>query len=207
MWASARPTLGHKLEEAALSDEQTQHSTHETVNADLVALQQQLKTITAERDRYAFEKSEIIVKANAFSKERDELRERLTAATGERDRLISELAEASKRLEESARQAAASAAEAARLRQALESGPSNDPLFVLQELASQQTQRLVAWTRSKIPADHPALPWFDKTIETITKLGQLAVKGACAFYVWAKPRVIEIYNLGRAQIEARLAKK
>ena len=61
----------------------------ETVSRDeFLNLQEQLKATKAERDRQAFEKAEIVSRANGFARERDELRDRLEAVTAERDRLV-----------------------------------------------------------------------------------------------------------------------
>ncbi len=52
----------------------------ETVShEEFLNLQEQLKTARAERDRQAFEKAEIVSRANGFARERDDLRDRLAA--------------------------------------------------------------------------------------------------------------------------------
>lgn len=177
-------------------------------------LQEQLKATRMERDRQIFEKSEIVAKANAYAKERDDLRDSLAAMTAERDRLAGEKADAltkalqtSAQLDTANRRADEAAAEVVRLRHAIATAPSSDPRVVLWNLVSQQTKDGVAWLRGKIPADSPALPWFDKTVAVVTQVGCIAVKAADAFIRWAVPRAIELFNRGRAEFEARMAKK
>ena len=135
-------------QEAALSDDfQTpaDPAAHATTapTVDVGELREQIKAVTAERDRHLFEKSEIVEKANAISRDRDELRQHLAAATTERDRLASEASSASR--------AAESADEIARLRRAVESSPSADPAELLWTLAAQKTKEGVAFLRSRFP--------------------------------------------------------
>lgn len=177
-------------------------------------LQEQLKATRMERDRQIFEKSEIVAKANAYAKERDDLRDSLAAMTAERDRLAAEKAEvstqalqASAQIEAAARRADESEAEVVRLRHAIATAPSSDPGVVLWNLVSQQTRNGVAWVRSKIPADSPALPWYDKTVDVVTQIGCVVVKAADAFIRWAVPKAIELFNRGKAELEARMEKK
>lgn len=190
-------------------------STEDTVSrAELNNLQEQLKAIRMERDRQIFEKSEIVAKANAYAKERDDLRDSLAAMTAERDRLVGEKTEATNKTLEASRQVDAAnrradeaAAEIARLRHVIATAPSSDPAIVLWNLIQQKTKEGVAWTRGKIPADSPALPWFDKTIALATQIGCFAIKATDAFIRWATPRAIELFHKGKAELEARLAKK
>jgi hypothetical protein len=197
------PTSG----EAALSDDTALSADDGATRADVVGLQEQLKAVTAERDRNAYEKSEIIAKANAFSKERDDLRERLTAVVTERERLVAEKANALSKVEEAGRQADAAAVEIARLGRMIDAAPSMDPAVLLWELASRKTRAAVAWVRAKIPEGHPALPWFDRTVETVTKVGCIAVKTADSFVRWAIPKLVELGKRLKSEVEARLAKK
>jgi hypothetical protein len=195
--------------------EETPSQPEDTVSRALVNnLQEQLKSTRMERDRQIFEKSEIVAKANAYAKERDDLRDSLAAMTAERDRLAAEKAEASAsalqtstQLEAASRRADEAAAEIERLRQAIAAAPSSDPAIVLWNLVSEQTKSGVAWARGKIPADSPALPWFDKTVEVVTQIGCITVKAADAFMRWAIPKAIELFNRGKAELEARMEKK
>ncbi|MFO1124434.1 MAG: hypothetical protein U1E25_03440 [Methylocystis sp.] len=197
-----------------MSDE-TSSQPEDTVSRSLLNnLQEQLKSTRMERDRQIFEKSEIVAKANAYAKERDDLRDSLSAMTAERDRLAAEKAEASAKalqvsaqLEAADRRADEAAAEIARLRHAIATAPSSDPAIVLWNLVSQQTTKGVAWARGKIPADSPALPWFDKTVAVVTQIGCMAVKAADAFIRWAIPKAIELFNRGKAELEGRMEKK
>ncbi|MBM3578037.1 MAG: hypothetical protein FJX40_10330 [Alphaproteobacteria bacterium] len=190
-------------------------SSEDTVSrAELNNLQEQLKAIRMERDRQIFEKSEIVAKANAYAKERDDLRDSLAAMTAERDGLVAEKAEATNKTLEASRQVDAAnrradeaAAEITRLRHVIATAPSSDPAIVLWNLVQQKTKEGVAWTRAKIPADSPALPWFDKTIAIVTQIGCFAIKATDAFIRWATPRAIELFHKGKAELEARLAKK
>lgn len=197
-----------------MSDEIRTQSEDMVSRIELNNLQEQLKTTRLERDRQIFEKSEIVAKANAYAKERDDLRESLTAANAERDQLAGEKAAAAAKAQEAQREAETAnrraedaLAEVARLRQALATAPSTDPVTVLWAYAQEKTKAGVAWARGKIPADSPALPWFDKTIEVATQIGCMTIKAADAFIRWAVPKAIELFNRGKAELEARMEKK
>lgn len=192
-------------------------------------LQELLKAARAERDRQIFEKSEIVAKANAYAKERDDLKEQLASVlterdqvigdvvadhdkavadiTSQRDQLAHEKTAVETSLKEAIRRADDASAEIARLRRALDAKPPTDLIGVLLAILAENTKAAVAWVRSKIPADSPALPYFDKTVETSTKLGCAAVKLSKEFYVWAKPRAIELYKLGKAKVQELVAEQ
>ncbi len=197
------PTSG----EAPLSDDTAFSADDGATRAEVVGLQEQLKAVTAERDRNVYEKSEIIAKANAFSKERDDLRERLAVVVAERECLATEKAAALRQGEEAGRQADAAAVEIARLGRMIETAPSMDPAVLLWELVSRRTSAAVAWVRAKIPEGHPALPWFDRTVETVTKVGCIAIKTADSFVRWAIPKIVELGKRLMREVETRLAKK
>ncbi|HEY8123886.1 MAG TPA: hypothetical protein VIF88_00455, partial [Methylocystis sp.] len=194
---------------------ETSSQPEDTVSrSELTNLQEQLKATRMERDRQIFEKSEIVAKANAYAKERDDVRDSLAAMTAERDRLAAENGEAStkalevtRRLEAANRRADEAAAEVVRLRHAIDTAPSSDPAVVLWSLISEKTRDGVAWVRGKIPADSAALPWFDKTVSLVTQIGCMAVKAADAFIRWAVPKAVELFNKGKAELEARMEKK
>jgi hypothetical protein len=78
---------------------------------------------------------------------------------------------------------------------------------VLWSLISEKTRDGVAWVRGKFPADSPALPWFDKTVSLVTQIGCMAVRATDAFIRWAVPKAIELFNKGKAELEARMEKK
>ncbi len=170
-----------------------------------------MKSVAAERDRHAFEKSEIVAKANAISRDRDELRQRLAAATTERDRLAGEAADAARALAEAGRRAEESAKEISGLRHIIATAPSVEPTEVLWALITERTKTGLAFLRGKIPENHPALAWFDKTVEIATQLGCLAVKGCVALARWTRdtgwPLAKELAAKLMSEVEARLAKK
>jgi hypothetical protein len=174
----------------------------ETVSREeFLNLQEQLKTARAERDRQAFEKAEIVSRANGFARERDELRERLDAMTTERDRLASEksaeadrAASADRRADETGRRLAEIEAEAVRLRQTLADAPSNDPAQMLLALLGDKGRAAVSWARGQIPAESPLLGYFDKTVEATTFIGGQVVRLSGEAYLWAKPRLIELWK-------------
>ncbi len=197
-----------------MSDEAVAQPEDNVLRADVASLQEQLKSARAERDRQIFEKSEIVAKANVFAQERDDLKGKLAAAVADRDRLaeaarldLEKIAEANRRADAAARRADEAAAEIQRLRQIIDTAPSNEPLELLWTLAADKTRAGVAWARAKIPSDSPALPWFDKTVETVTALGCATVKLTKDFVAWATPRVIALTKQGAAKVEELLAKK
>jgi hypothetical protein len=209
--------------------EQTPAADETASAAETAGLDTQLKEITAERDRHAADKLELITKASALSKEldaaraqlatvsaeRDDLRRKRDAAVAERDAAAAARDEAAAERDRLVAEAAAASQENARLSEKLASAAGKpDPVEVFIDLATEKTKALVAWTRSKIPADSAALPWFDRTVETTTKAGCIAVKTTrdvsrwlaprlAEAYGWAKPRALELY----AKAKAELAKK
>ncbi len=196
-----------QCEEAALSEDEAPIVEDKATNAEIIGLQQQLSAATAERDRARFEKEEIVNKANVIARERDDFRARAEAAALERDRLAAEVGDLTKRLEAALRKAEASETEAAQLRSVVAGTAQPDPAELLGRLARDKANAAVAWTRAKIPADSPALPWFDKSVEAITTLGCVAYKAGSAFIRWAVPQAIELTKRLAKEAEARLAKK
>jgi hypothetical protein len=223
-------------QETMMSDESVAQPEDSVSRAEFENLQEQLRAAKAERDRQTFEKAEIVAKANAFAKERDDAKAELASVlserdkvigdivsdhekiiadlTSERDRLLQErnaataLAQAlTRRADEASQRADAAAEEIARLRREIASAPSVEPLAVLATYASEKTKAGVAWVRAKIPADSPALPYFDKTVETVTRVGCVTLKLTQDFIAWATPKVIELTKQGVAKVEELLAKK
>ncbi|WP_036289323.1 hypothetical protein [Methylocystis sp. ATCC 49242] len=219
-----------------MSDDTVSQPEDTVSRAEFANLQEQLKTARAERDRQIFEKSEIVAKANACSKERDDLKEQLASILTERDKIIGDvvadhdkivaditsqrdglamekaalaasLQGATRRAEEASRRADEAAAEIQRLRGVIDAAPPSDLVAVFWALLSQKTKAAVAWVRGKIPADSPLLPWFDKTVETVTKVGCIAVTLTVDFVRWATPKVIDLSKQGIAKVEEMLAKK
>lgn len=199
---------------------------NETASAAETGLDTQLKEITAERDRHAADKIELVTKASALAKEleaaraqlatvsaeRDDLRRKRDAAVVERDTAAAARDEAAIARDRLAAEAAAATQEIARLSETLASASGKpDPVEVFTDLATEKTKALVAWTRSKIPAESPALPWFDRTVETSTKAGCIAVKTTrdvsrwlaprlADAYAWGKPRALELYAKAKAAV-------
>lgn len=219
-----------------MSDESLQQPEDAVSRAELENIQEQLRILRAERDRQNFEKAEIVAKANAYAKERDQAKEELASVLSERDQMIGDvvadhekkiadliserdrlaqekasatsLVQSMTRLADDAKRRADEAAgEIVRLRAIIDNTPKQDPVALLLALATEKTKALVAWVRGKIPADSPILPWFDKTVETVTALGCAAVKLTREFIAWATPRVIALSKQGVAKVEELLAKK
>ncbi|CAJ0876153.1 hypothetical protein AMST5_02759 [freshwater sediment metagenome] len=219
-----------------MSDESLQQPEDAVSRAELENIQEQLRILRAERDRQNFEKAEIVAKANAYAKERDQAKEELASVLSERDQMIGDvvsdhekkiadliserdrlaqekasatsLVQSMTRLADDAKRRADEAAEEiVRLRAIVDNAPKQDPVALLLALATEKTKALVAWVRGKIPADSAILPWFDKTVETVTALGCAAVKLTREFLAWATPRVIALSKQGVAKVEELLAKK
>ncbi|MBY6239710.1 hypothetical protein [Methylosinus sp. Sm6] len=211
-----------------LSDETPAPVAEETTGGvDGAGLEAQLKEAAADRDRHIADKSKLVAKASALAKELDAARAELASATSERDGLRGELAAVSGQRDSlrSERDAAAAqretalaerdrlAAEAAaatreiqRLNERLAALPKPDPAVVFADLAAEKTKALVAWTRSKIPADSPHLAKFDRTVETLTKGGCIAVKTTRDVYRWSAPRAVEAYAWAKPRALELLAK-
>lgn len=219
-----------------MSDDTVSQPEDTVSRAEFDNLQEQLKAAKSERDRQLFEKAEIVAKANACARERDDLKEELASVLSERDKMIGDvvaehdktvadltserdriatekaavaasLQDATRRADEATRLAKEAMAEVARLRGVIDAAPSADPVEVLWTLVCEKTNAAVAWVRGKIPADSPILPWFDKTIETVTRIGCIAVKLTRDFIAWATPRAIQLVKMGAAKVEELLAKK
>lgn len=190
-----------------MTDEAAAPAEDSVARAEIAALQEHLRTVTAERDRQSFEKNEIVNKANAAARERDEVRARLEQTSAERDRLSSEKADAGRRADDASRKLEEATAEIARLRGVIDAAPSSDPFVLLWRSITQLTRMLVAWGRSKIPADSPLVARYDQAIELITKYGCLALSYADRGFRWAVPRLVELAQRAATQIEGRLAKK
>ncbi len=219
-----------------MSDESLPQPEDTVSRAELENIQEQLRTLRAERDRQNFEKAEIVAKANAYARERDQAKQELASVLSNRDQMIGDVvAEHEKKIadliserdriaqekaaatslvqnmtrlaDDARRRADEAGEEIARLRAIIDNAPKQDPVALLVALATEKTKAAVAWVRSKIPADSPVLPWFDKTVETVTALGCAAVKLTKEFIAWAAPRVIALTKQGVAKVEELLAKK
>src|ERR1019366_176545 len=100
------------------------------------------------------------------------------ALTGLQRAAAAKLAGAARALSEAGRRAEESAKEILGLRHIIEASPSAEPAEVLWALVTERTKAGLAFLRDKIPENHPALAWFDKTVEIATQLGCLAVKAS-----------------------------
>jgi uncharacterized coiled-coil DUF342 family protein len=219
-----------------MSDESLPQPEDTVSRAELENIQEQVRTLRAERDRQNFEKAEIVAKANAYARERDQAKQELASVLSNRDQMIGDVvAEHEKKIadllserdriaqekaaatslvqnmtrlaDDARRRADETAEEIARLRAMIDNAPKQEPVALLLAMAAEKTKAAVAWVRSKIPADSPILPWFDKTVETVTALGCAAVKLTREFVAWATPRVIALAKQGVAKVEELLAKK
>jgi hypothetical protein len=115
--------------------------------------------------------------------------------------------ELSRALDEERRKVAEVAAAFSRYREATEHAPIEDPWSVLGCAASQILSDWIAWLRAKIPPDSPLLPWFDRAVALMKTAGRLALKWGKAFFLWAKPRVIELWRRLKNEIERRMSAK
>lgn len=219
-----------------MTDESVSQPEGSVSRDDYDNLLEQLKVIKTERDQQNSEKAQIVARANEYAKERDDLKQQLASVLSERDKVIGDvvadhekrvadvasqrdqlahekaaleasLQDATRRAEEANRQFVASSLEIQRLRDTLDATPKTDPLDLLLAVLADRTKQGVAWARGKIPADSPILPYFDKTVETVTKVGCMAVKLTREFIAWATPRVIALSKQGMAKVEELLAKK
>jgi hypothetical protein len=219
-----------------MSDESHPQPEDAVSRAEFENMLEQLRTLRAERDRQNFEKAEIVAKANVYARERDQAKEELASVLSQRDQMIgdvvadhekkyADLASERDRLaqekaaaaalvqnmtrlaDDARRQADEAAEEIARLRAIVDNTPKQEPVALLLAIATEKTKAAVAWLRGKIPADSPLLPWFDKTVETVTALGCAAVRLTREFIAWATPRVIALSKQGVAKVEELLAKK
>jgi len=200
-----------------------------STGVEAVSLDAQLEAVTAERDRHAKDKIELITKASALSRELDAARAQLASAAEEKDRAISavaaerdgaaadrdrlraELASVHDAREKAAALATQATAEVAYLKDRLAAAGSPDPLVVLADFLREKTKAGVAWTRTKIPEGHPALPWFDRTVEGVATAGRLSADflrwlapRLVEAYQWAKPRALQLYAKAKSEIEARI---
>lgn len=192
--------------------EESVSPSEETVSREeFLNLQEQLKTARAERDRQAFEKAEIVSRANGFARERDDLRDQLAAITAERDHLAADkaaeaerAANAERRVGETGRRLAELETEAARLRQTLADAPSNDPAQLLLALLGDKGRSAVYWVRGQIPAESPLLSYFDKTVEATTLIGGQVARLSAEAWLWAKPQMSEfLQRLGSPSAEGK----
>lgn len=192
--------------------------TADTRRAQCLAL---LRDVTTQRDKLLAEYEAMALQVDESTREIDEdiLQARQSAKKAEASahRAAEETARANelaRQLDEERRKSANVAEEFARFRQAAEQRyalaghvSAENPCAMLWRAISLIALDAVAWTRAKIPADSPLLPWFDRAIETATKAGCLAWKYAKAFVAWATPRVIDLWKWLKSEVEKRVSKK
>ncbi|MGA8169253.1 MAG: hypothetical protein WB816_00210 [Methylocystis sp.] len=117
-----------------------------------------------------------------------------------------------RQLDEERRKSAGVAEEFARFRQESERTlaehvSEKNPRAMLWRAICLLTRDAVAWTRAKIPADSPVLPWFDRAVEGVTKAGCLAWKWANILVEWATPRVIDLWKRLKSEVAKRASKE
>lgn len=176
-------------------------------NALIADLQEKLKRATADADRHAADKAEVLRMANSASRERDELSVRAGALGQERDRLLAEAEALKTALNQATARVEEALAEAGRLAKELASQNPTDSLEVIWGVVCKETKAGVAFLRSKIPEGHPAQKWFDLAVEWSLAFGCFAVESSVAFVKWATPVVKELSAKGMAELERLLAKK
>ena len=176
-------------------------------NALISELQEKLKRATADADRQAAEKAEVLRMADAASRERDELSVRVGALGTERDRLLAETKTLKTALNQATARVEEALAEAGRLAKELASQNPTDSLEVIWGVVRKETKAGVAFLRSKIPEGHPAQKWFDLAVEWSLTLGCFAVESTVAFVKWATPVAKDLSAKGLAELERMLAKK
>jgi hypothetical protein len=176
-------------------------------NALIADLQEKLKRATADADRHASEKAEVLRMADGASRERDELSVRVDALGTERDRLLAEAEALKTALNQATARVEEALAEAGRLAHELASQNPTDSLQVIWGVVRKETKAGVAFLRSKIPEGHPAQKWFDLGVEWSLAVGCFAVESTVAFVKWATPVVKELSAKGLAELERLLAKK
>lgn len=184
--------------------DETLSSQSETItNLNLLRLQEEVKAIKADRDCQLFEKGEIVARANAFAKERDELRDALEQLKLEQDRLvtnqnrlISQEQNATRRAEEAEIRIRKAEKEILRLEEIIANIPPSDPIIVLQTFVADKVSRIIGWGRNRIPADSPLRVAFSKSLETAQQAAAVA-----------KPKIIDLMNRAKDEIQSRMNKE
>jgi len=162
---------------------------HSSADGDalLADLKAELKRAVADSLRHATEKAEVLRRADTASRERDDLKDRIDALSQEKDSLAREVRTLSGALARATGDAEKVLREVERLSQELLAQRSAKTLEVLWGLVCRDSAAGVAFLRSKIPAGHPSLKWFDFTVELTVALGCVAYESTVIFFRWAKP--------------------
>lgn len=176
-------------------------------NALIADLQEKLKRATADADRHAADKAEVLRMADAASRERDELSARLGILGQERDSLSAEAEALKNALSQATGRAEEALREAGRLAQELARQNPTDSLEVIWGVVCKETKAGVAFLRSKIPEGHPGLKWFDLAVEWSYVIGCFTVESTVAFVKWATPVAKELWAKAMVELERALAKK
>lgn len=184
-------------------DETVSSQNETTTNLSLLRLQEELKAIKADRDYQLFEKGEIVARANGFAKERDELRDALGHLVLERDRLKSnenrllhQEQAAIRRAEEAEIRIAKAEKEIIRLEEIIANIPPSDPIIVLQTFVSEKVNGIISWARNQVPVDSPLRVALSKSL--VTAQQTIAV---------TKPKIIELINRAKEEIQSRVNKE
>ena len=220
-----------KREEERRKNEEAEASLVAATPGKITDLRNQLKAIAAERDRNAYEKIEIVPKANKVIKERDNLRAEFEIASAERDRQAVEKSQAIAKVDGSVKECAelretlealsaerdrllaekadieraaeTARAETLRLRHQIDSAPQIDPAKMLFEFAAERVKVLIAKSRGMIPSNSLALRWFDKTMAIIIEVGCFGVEATRALVRWAIPRLRKLYAFVQSEVKTR----
>jgi len=160
----------------------------------------QYEAMALQVDESTREIDDDILRAQEYAKKAEVSEHRATEETAR----VNELA---RQLDDERRKSANVAEEFARFRYAAEHASVENPRAMLWRAISLIARDFVAWMRVKIPPDSPLLPWFDRTIEMVTKAGCLALRWANAFVGWATPRLIDLWKWLKSEVARRVSKE
>jgi hypothetical protein len=160
----------------------------------------QYEAMALQVDEATREIDDAVLVAEQNAKKAEEVQRHFEQETARANALASEL-------EEERRTRLKISAEFAHYRDAVEHAPVQDPWGQLGRAASQILNDWVAFARAKIPAGSPLLPWFDRAVELIKSGSRLAWKWGKAFYLWAKPRAIELWKWGKSEVSRRMSRE
>lgn len=149
-------------------------------------------------DKSAREINDALMNAQHSAKEAEDSEQRAAQEAARASQL-------SRQLDQERQKRTEIAAELARFRGTMEHRPVEDPWGVLWRAVSQIVSDWVASMRSKIPADSPLLPWFDRAVEILKTSGRFALKCGKALVAWTKPLIVNIWRRLKGEIE-RLSK-
>lgn len=181
---------------------------------DRQALLVLLNDVTEQRDKILSQYEAMALQVDESTREIDDAlldaeRNAKKAADSERraEQEAARAIELSRQLDEERRKKAAITEELTRFRDTTEHAPVDDPWGVLWRAVSQILSDWVAWVRAKIPGDSPILPWFDRAVELVKKAGCITLKWGKAFFDWAKPHAIDLWNWLGSEFARRTSKE